>query len=128
MQKNVNSTEYRELHASLHEHFRLEVRIWRVDIQKGVSHNFSKIIFLAKQILEVNANTIAQTIFFFQSEIFLFSIWKSKIYISRCQNGNVSVPLCKISEMWVTLFWMSTLHIIFLNENMKFGGLSKFME
>ena len=28
--------------------------------------------FLAKQILEVNANTIAQTIFFFQSELVYF--------------------------------------------------------
>ena len=84
---------------------------WRVDIQKGVTHNFSKIVFLAKQILEVNANTIAQTIFCFQSEIFLFSIWKSKICISRCLNGKVSVPPCKISEMWVTPFWMSTLQL-----------------
>ena len=84
---------------------------WRVDIQKGVTHNFSKIVFLAKQILEVNADTIAQTIFFFQSEIFLFSIWKSKICISRCRNGNVFVPPCKISEMWVTPFWMSSLQL-----------------
>ena len=82
---------------------------WRVDIQKGVTHNFSKIVFLATKILEVNANA---NDFFFQSEIFLFSTWKSKICISRCRNGNVFVPPCKISEMWVTPFWMFTLQII----------------
>ena len=93
------------------KHYSKQIFNWRVDIQKGVTHNFSKIVFLKKQILEVNANTIAQTIFFFQSEIFLFSIWKSKICISRCRNGNVSAPPCKISEMWVTPFWMSTLQL-----------------
>ena len=64
---------------------------WRVDIQKGVTHNFSKIVFLAKKVLEVNANTIPQTIFFFHSEIFLFSTWKSKICISRCTGDQKGV-------------------------------------
>ena len=49
-----------------------------MDIQKGVPHNFSKIVFLAKQILEVNANTIAQTIFFSNQKYFYFRFGNQK--------------------------------------------------
>ena len=49
-----------------------------MDIQKGVTHNFSKIVFLAKQILEVNANTIAQTISFSNRKYFHFRFGNQK--------------------------------------------------
>ena len=65
---------------------------WRVNIQKGVTHNFSKIVFLAKQILEVNANTIAQTIFFFNRKYFYFRFGNQK---SVSRGVEIGTFLCR---------------------------------
>ena len=61
--------------------FLLSTYSWRVVIQKGVTHNFSKIVFSAKKIPEVNANTIAQTIFFPIGDIFIFDLEINNLYL-----------------------------------------------
>ena len=64
-----------------------------MDIQKGVTHNFSKIVFLATKILEVNANTIAQTIFFFPiGNIFIFDLEIKNLYLEVYWRSKGRIP------------------------------------
>ena len=65
---------------------------WRVDIQKGVTYNFSKIVFLATKILEINANTIAQTIFFPIGNIFILDLEIKNLYLEVYWRSKGRIP------------------------------------
>ena len=88
---------------------------WRVDIQKGVTHDFSKIVFLATKILEVNANTIAQTIFFFPiGNIFIFDLEIKNLYLEVYWRSEGRIPTLALMGNPGFFFWASGCFIIFV--------------
>ena len=94
-----------------------------MDIQKGVNHNFSKIVFLVKQIIEVNANTIAQTIFFSNRKYFYFRFRNQKSVSRGVEMGTflchrVKFQKCGLRPFECPLF----IYSINSNENINFAA------